>query len=263
MTEQNGADLAYLVAAVCFILALKGLSSPRTARNGNLIGAFGAGLAVVTVLLTAHLHHVPLILGGIVVGAVIAVPTSRRVQMTAMPQLVALFNGVGGAAAAIVAFLELRHTGGGFPLVASLFTILVGSISFSGSVVTFLKLQEVMTTRPVVLPLHPVLFGGSAVGALALSGVAYADHGVGTTATACAVGAAVLALVVGTLFCCRSAERTSPSSSRCSTRSPGSASPRPATCSTTCCCWSPARSSARRARSSPGSWRRRWDDRSR
>ena len=75
--------------------------------------------------------------------------------MTAMPQLVALFNGVGGGAAAIVAFLELKNTGGGFPLVASLFTIVVGCDLVRGSVVTFLKLQEVMTTRPVVLPGHP------------------------------------------------------------------------------------------------------------
>jgi H+-translocating NAD(P) transhydrogenase subunit beta len=200
MTKQTWVDLAYLVAAVCFILALKGLSSPRTARNGNLIGAFGAALAVVTVLVSADLDHLPLILLGIAVGAAIAVPVSRRVAMTAMPQLVALFNGVGGAAAAIVAFLELPHAGTGLPLVASLFTIIVGSISFSGSVVTFLKLQEVMTTRPVVLPGHPVLFAGSLVGAVALSVVTYANDGTGTAATASAVVVAVLALAAGVLF---------------------------------------------------------------
>ena len=200
MTEPTWVQLAYLVAAVCFILALKGLSSPKTARNGNLIGAFGATLAVVTVLVSADLNHLPLILGAIVIGTVIAAPVSRRVQMTAMPQLVALFNGVGGASAAIVAFLELKHTGGGFPLFASLFTILVGAVSFSGSIVTFMKLQELMTTRPVILPLHPVLFGGSLLGALILSGVTYANDGTGTTATNCAIAAAVLALIVGVLF---------------------------------------------------------------
>jgi H+-translocating NAD(P) transhydrogenase subunit beta len=200
MSADTAEDLAYLVAAVCFVLALKGLSSPRTARRGNLIGAFGAGLAVVTVLLSEELDHLPLILLAIAVGSAVAVPVSRRVAMTAMPQLVALFNGVGGGAAALVAFLELEHAGGGFPLVASLFTILVGAVSFSGSVVTFLKLQEVMTTRPVVLPLHPLLFGGSLLGAVALSAVTYADEGTGTTATACAVGAGVLALAAGVLF---------------------------------------------------------------
>jgi NAD(P) transhydrogenase subunit beta len=200
MTKANWVDLAYLVAAVCFILALKGLSSPKSARNGNLIGAAGAAIAVVTVLVSADLNHLPLILAAIVVGAAVAVPTSRRVQMTAMPQLVALFNGVGGGAAAIVAFLELKSTGGGFPLVASLFTVIIGSISFSGSVVTFLKLQEVMTTRPVVLPGHPVFFGGAALGAIVLAVVAFAKGGAVDAATYAAIGVAVLALAVGVLF---------------------------------------------------------------
>jgi NAD(P) transhydrogenase subunit beta len=200
MTKQNWADLVYLVAAVCFILALKGLSSPKSARNGNLLGAFGATLAVVTVLVTENLHHLALILVAIAVGSAAAVPTSRRVRMTAMPQLVALFNGVGGGAAAIVAFLELKSTGGGFPLVASLFTIVVGSVSFSGSVVTFLKLQEVITTRPVVLPGHPVLFGGALLGSVVLSVVTFAKGGADSGSTAAAIGVVVLALATGVLF---------------------------------------------------------------
>ena len=151
-------------------------------------------------LVSEDLDHLPLILLAIAVGSVAAVPVSRRVAMTAMPQLVALFNGVGGAAAALVAYLELEHTGGGFALVASLFTVLVGAVSFSGSVVTFLKLQELMTTRPVVLPLHPVLFGGSLIGAVVLSVVAYTEDGTGTTATTCAIVAGLLALAAGVLF---------------------------------------------------------------
>ncbi len=118
--------------------------------------------------------------------------------MTAMPQLVALFNGVGGGAAAIVALLEIKDTGGGFPLVASLFTVMVGSISFSGSVVTFLKLQEVMTTRPVVLPGHPILFGGSLVGALAFAVYSYTQDGVDTTWSSVAI--TLLSLAAGVLF---------------------------------------------------------------
>jgi NAD(P) transhydrogenase subunit beta len=200
MSKQTWVDLAYLVAAICFVLALKGLSSPKSARNGNLIGAAGAIIAVLTVLISADLHHLPLILAAIAVGSVAAVPAARRVPMTAMPQLVALFNGVGGGAAAIVAFLELKNTGGGFPLIASLFTVIVGSISFSGSVVTFLKLQELITTRPVVIPLHPVLFVGSLVGAVALSVVCFAKGGAVDAATYAAIGVAVLALVAGVLF---------------------------------------------------------------
>ncbi len=199
MTETWVA-LAYLVAAVCFILALKGLSSPRTARRGNLIGAFGAVLAVVTVLVSEELEHLPLILGGIAVGAVVAVPAARRVQMTAMPQLVALFNGVGGGAAAIVAALEVPKADGGFPLVASLFTVIVGSVSFSGSIITYLKLQEVMTTRPVVWPAHAFLFGGSLVGAVALSVWVFSLDGTGDQAAYGVVGIALLALLAGVLF---------------------------------------------------------------
>ncbi|WP_309124410.1 NAD(P)(+) transhydrogenase (Re/Si-specific) subunit beta, partial [Arthrobacter sp.] len=142
--------LLYLVVAVCFILALKGLSSPRTARRGNLIGAGGAALAVVTVFLSARLQNLPAILIAIAVGAVIAAPIARRVQMTQMPQLVALFNGVGGGAAALVAILELAAHDGVWVRGAVVFTLMVGAVSFAGSGVTVAKLQELMTTRPVI-----------------------------------------------------------------------------------------------------------------
>ncbi len=200
MNTPTWVSLSYLVAAVCFILALKGLSSPKTARNGNLLGAFGATLAVVTALVSEDLDHLALILVAIVVGSLAAVPVARRVPMTAMPQLVALFNGVGGGAAAIVAGMEVPKTGGGFALVASLFTVIVGSVSFSGSMVTFLKLQEIMTTRPVVLPVHGVLFGGSMAAALAGAVAVFVDSGEGTTALGVLIGVAVASLLVGVLF---------------------------------------------------------------
>jgi NAD(P) transhydrogenase subunit beta len=155
--SSNAIEVGYLVASVCFILALKGLSSPKSARRGNIIGAAGALVALVVAFLSVDLKHLPLILIAIVVGTVIAVPTARKVQMTQMPQLVALFNGVGGGAAALVALLELAARGGGegtgwFDLAATSFTVLVGSVSFAGSCITFAKLQEIMTTRPVILP---------------------------------------------------------------------------------------------------------------
>ncbi|NUR63921.1 MAG: NAD(P)(+) transhydrogenase (Re/Si-specific) subunit beta [Catenulispora sp.] len=152
------ADTAYLIAGVCFILALKGLSAPRTARLGTLVGAAGAALAVIVALTTPHLKHLGLIVGAIVVGVAIGLPTARQVRMTAMPQLVALFNGVGGGAAALVAAVEFLRPGRGIEhaatadLAAIGFTVLVGGVSFAGSLVTFAKLQELMTTRPVVLP---------------------------------------------------------------------------------------------------------------
>ena len=185
-------EILYLVAAVCFILALKGLSSPRSARRGNLIGALGAVIALLTVFLSEHLDHLlPIAIAGLV-GTIVAVPAARRVQMTQMPQLVALFNGVGGGAAALVALLELHESGiaarGWFDyatpqlasavgtttsplgsMLATAFTVLVGSVSFAGSVVTFLKLQEVMTTRPVVLPGARFMMIGTIAAAVVLA----------------------------------------------------------------------------------------------
>jgi NAD(P) transhydrogenase subunit beta len=187
--------LLYLVAAVCFILALKGLSSPRTARRGNLIGAAGATLAVVTVFLSSKLDNIPLILLAIVVGSAIAAPISRRVQMTQMPQLVALFNGVGGGAAALVAMLELGHSDGPWVLVAVVFTMLVGAVSFAGSAVTVAKLQELITTRPVVFPGMKWVMTLAAVAALVVAGVVVA-----TGSTGWALLLLVVGLVVGLLL---------------------------------------------------------------
>ena len=159
--------LIYLAAAVCFILALKGLSSPKTARRGNLLGAFGALIAVVALFLSMHLENLLLILAAILVGTVIAVPIARRVQMTQMPQLVAGFNGVGGGAAALVGILELGHATDMWVRIAIVFTMLIGAISFSGSTVTVLKLQELITTRPITFPGLPVLMVVTVLGAIA------------------------------------------------------------------------------------------------
>ena len=151
-------ELAYLAAAVCFILALKGLSSPRSARRGNLLGAAGAAVAVVTVLLSTDFEgaNLAVVLGSVGVGSVVAVPAARRVKMTEMPQLVAIFNGVGGGAAAIVGIMELAELTGSevSPVVAgtTAFAVFVGATSLLGSLLTFGKLQGTITSRPIVLP---------------------------------------------------------------------------------------------------------------
>jgi proton-translocating NAD(P)+ transhydrogenase subunit beta len=167
------AQLGYLAAAICFIVALKGLSSPKTARRGNLIGAAGAVLACVIVFLVSDPDHLLPILAAIAAGTAIGILGAYRVQMTQMPQLVALFNGVGGGAAAIVAIIELSEVGASppqlFDLIATAFTIVVGSVSFAGSVVTFLKLQELMTTRPVVFRGYPILYGLGLLAAVGFS----------------------------------------------------------------------------------------------
>jgi len=172
------AQLVYLVCAVCFILALKGLSGPKTARTGNLIGAAAAVVAcALPFFYVDDMQNLGLILPAIALGSVGGAFGAQRVQMTQMPQMVALFNGVGGGAAALVALLELEHmvdaeAHGGVPafyLVATAFTVVVGSVSFSGSVVTFAKLQDLITSRPVTFPGLPVVFGGALVAALVLS----------------------------------------------------------------------------------------------
>lgn len=187
--------LLYLAAAVFFILALRGLSSPRTARRGNLIGAFGALVAVVTVFLSVRLDNIPWILAAIAVGSVVAAPVARRVKMTQMPQLVALFNGVGGGAAALVALLELAHAEDPWVRLAIVFTLLVGAVSFAGSGVTFAKLQELMTTRPVVFPGLPVVMA-----LVLLAAVAAAVVVILTGSPALAVLLLVLGLAAGVLL---------------------------------------------------------------
>jgi NAD(P) transhydrogenase subunit beta len=175
MAVPTWAQLLYLLCGVCFILALKGLSGPKTARNGNLLGAAAAVVACVLPFLYLDLDHVGLILVAIVVGTIGGVIGAQKVQMTQMPQMVALFNGVGGGAAALVALLELNeHLSHGddpnwFVWAATAFTIAVGAISFAGSIITFAKLQELMTSRPVVFPGLPILFGASLIATVVLS----------------------------------------------------------------------------------------------
>jgi len=191
------AHLAYLVAAVCFIVALKALSSPRTARLGNLIGAAGAVLACVVTFIAYKPDNLVPILVAVAVGAVVGVVGSRRVQMTQMPQLVALFNGVGGGAAALVALLEIGSLGDDtVSAVATAFTVLVGSVSFSGSVVTFAKLQELMTTRPVTFTGLPVLFIAGLAGGIVLATWMVSDPRVWVGVLLCLVGLLVGVMLV-------------------------------------------------------------------
>jgi NAD(P) transhydrogenase subunit beta len=194
-------QLTYLFAAVCFILALKGLSSPKNARRGNAVGALGAVVACVVVFFYGHLDHVVPIVVAIAVGTAVGLVGARRVQMTQMPQLVALFNGVGGGAAALVALIELdasSHSSGiaKFTLVATAFTIFVGTVSFAGSLVTFAKLQELMTTRPVTFPGLPVLFGGGLIVSVALTVVLVSQQALWPGIVLGAVGLGVGMLLV-------------------------------------------------------------------
>ena len=206
LLSPEWAAVLYLVAAVCFILALKGLGSPKTARRGNLIGAFGAVLAMVVVFLSTELDNVALILGVIAVGTIIAVPASRMVKMTQMPQLVALFNGVGGGAAALVALLELQHSSTLGAFIAIGFTLLIGSISFSGSVVTFLKLQELIPTRPMIFAGHAIVIVALVIVGLVGAAIVVIDDailasaGLGGIKTVAAIIMLFIGLALGALL---------------------------------------------------------------
>ena len=151
-------NVAYLAAGVLLIVGIKRLSSPATARSGNVVAAAGMAIALVFTLLHPDVDSYWLIAIGVAVGTVIGVVSARRVRMTAMPQMVALFNGVGGGAAALIAaaeFHRLTPPGGHVEpetMGAMLFSALVGSISFSGSLVAFGKLQELLPGRPLVFP---------------------------------------------------------------------------------------------------------------
>ncbi len=187
--NKNIYELLGLLVAICFILALKGLSAPKSARRGNLIGAAGATIATVLVFFAPFAkpgdkhHNTALIIGAIAFGVLVGVPAARKIQMTQMPQLVALFNGVGGGAAALVATVEYLNlsAGGEKPsaaaVVATVFTVIVGCTSFSGSVITFLKLQELMTTRPVVFPGGRFLIAATLAGVLGTGGWTIAARG--------------------------------------------------------------------------------------
>jgi NAD(P) transhydrogenase subunit beta len=169
---DTGIRIAYLVAAICFIIALKGLSGPKTARTGNLVGAAGMALAVGMTFATPSLSRFGLMAGAMAIGVVIGFPAARLVKMTAMPQMVAAFNGVGGGAAALIAVAEfVKATPGSlavYQVVEVLFGAIVGSISFSGSAVAFAKLQELMTGRPVTYPGQQVMNGIVGAGILGL-----------------------------------------------------------------------------------------------
>lgn len=146
-------NLFYLAAAIAFIVALKMLTSPRTARMGNALASGGMLLAVVGTLLAGGFIDPVWILIGLIVGAALGAVMAMSVPMTAMPQMVSFFNGSGGLAAALVAVCEVLRHGGGLPGTSAFeagLSCLIGSITFTGSMIAFGKLQELLSGRPVV-----------------------------------------------------------------------------------------------------------------
>jgi NAD(P) transhydrogenase subunit beta len=160
--SENLSAFFYLIASVCFILALRGLSSPETARAGNIYGVAGMLIAVVTTLLAPHVVSFWLIILGILIGGAVGTYIALRIQMTALPQLVAAFHSLVGLAAVCVAAaafsspqlygIGVRGSIHGSSLVEMALGMAVGAITFTGSVVAFAKLQGLVTGRPLVFP---------------------------------------------------------------------------------------------------------------
>jgi H+-translocating NAD(P) transhydrogenase subunit beta len=200
--SQTTTDLLYLVTIVTFILALRFLSSPKHARLGNLLGAGGMALAVAVTLAQEGLENYLLIAIGIAIGAVIGVVGARSVKMTAMPEMVALFNGVGGGAVALIALGEFHNlapeAGGleGNEAVAIPLSALIGSISFAGSMIAFAKLQELLSGRPIVYRGQQFVNGAVLLVGLVLGAAIVA----GSERDAVVVGLIAAALVFGVLF---------------------------------------------------------------
>ena len=176
--DENFKSVLYIIAFSLFIYGLSGLTGPKTAVRGNRIAAVGMAIAVIATLLVDPFSNVWLIIIGVVVGTAIGVPSAMSVKMTAMPQMVALFNGVGGGAVALIAWAEFRESGGFADTVTymtlfSVFSAIIGSVSFWGSNVAFAKLQELVDGKPrtlgvLQLPVSALVLGGAIACATAI-----------------------------------------------------------------------------------------------
>ena len=166
--------LLYLAAAVLFILGLKRLSSPATARGGNAMASFGMLIAIVATLIFGQILSFTGIIIAMIVGSLVGAIAAKTVKMTQMPQMVALLNGFGGGASALVAsaeFLRLTSTGQAIPLNTAIsiqLGVLIGAVTFSGSLIAFGKLQELVTGRAVTYPLQKTFNALMFLGTLAL-----------------------------------------------------------------------------------------------
>jgi H+-translocating NAD(P) transhydrogenase subunit beta len=202
MNEREAFDLAYLVCAAAFIIGLKQLSSPRTAVRGNQIAAVAMVVVIGVTLWDSGSHNLAWIAGGMVVGGAIGAYSARAVRMTAMPQMVALFNGVGGGAAALVALSEFHtSSSAGIDLpndavVSVLFSAVVGAASFAGSMVAFGKLQELITGSPVTVPGQKVVNAALFAAVLGLCVYQFA----GEQNEGVLVAAFVISLILGVLM---------------------------------------------------------------
>ena len=177
-------NLTYLVASVMFIYGLKGLAHPRTAVRGNWIGALGMLIAILVTLIDRRIISFEMIIAGVIVGSILGYILALKIEMTAMPQLVALFNGFGGGASVFVAsaaLIEAMGLAGGHPgmqlTIASGASGLIGGVTFTGSMIAWAKLQEVMSGNAISFPGQKVLNALMAIGSIILIAMITRDPG--------------------------------------------------------------------------------------
>ncbi|MFH7025382.1 MAG: NAD(P)(+) transhydrogenase (Re/Si-specific) subunit beta [Heteroscytonema crispum UTEX LB 1556] len=198
----TGIQLTYLVAASLFILGLKKLGSPATARNGNVVAAVGMLLAIAATMLDRQVLNYQMILLGLAIGSVIGAIAAYKVQMTEMPQMVGLLNGLGGAASALVAvaeFWRLLSHGEAIPLdvnISMLLDVLIGGVTFTGSMLAFAKLQGLISGSPITFPLQQP-FNASLLAAY-VAGSAYLI--VSPHSLPVFLGVVAVSLVLGVMF---------------------------------------------------------------
>jgi len=179
VSRTDVVTLLYIVSFGLFIYGLMGLTGPKTAVRGNRIAAVGMAVAVTATLLIPGIGNWGLIILGVAIGTAVGVPAARQVRMTAMPQMVALFNGVGGGAVALIAWVEFRESSGfaedpTYVAIFSLFAAIVGSVSFWGSNIAFAKLQELLPGKPITIgpaqqAVNFALFGAAVACAVAIA----------------------------------------------------------------------------------------------
>jgi H+-translocating NAD(P) transhydrogenase subunit beta len=203
--QSTFVQVCYIVAFSLFILGIRRGTHPTTAKQGNLLAAAGMAIAVATTLALKGIGNWGLIVIGLGVGAAIGIVASRRVQMTAMPQMVALYNGVGGGAVALIAWAEFRHDlalGGDIPLdtfVPILLSMVIGSVSFWGSNIAFGKLQGLIPGQPWKIPGQQVINGLLLVGIVAACIILGLDHDSGPS-QGLFIAVLIAAAILGNLF---------------------------------------------------------------
>jgi NAD(P) transhydrogenase subunit beta len=196
--SQHIINLIYLLAATLFMVGIKYLSSPDTAKKGNFLSMIGMGAAIGATLAAPEINGFTLIIAGIILGTVIGAYVAIKVKMTAMPEMVGLLNGCGGAASALVAMAEFQGNSTGFApftLLTLLLSLIIGGLTFTGSLMAYAKLQGLIPTRPVTYPGQQIINGLIVLATVALSWLVFQD----STNILTIAGVLVLSLGLGVL----------------------------------------------------------------